>query len=104
MKFVVAILLIGYVAVAALAVKTVEPDTRFNFAVGAPPSITGKMSRSSFVGLHLLWGAVLGWLTWYATSFDLRMAWLGIALMAFFLAINLRSVRRASGNIAPSAT
>jgi hypothetical protein len=95
MKIVTALLLIGYV-VAVLALRTVEHGRRFNFAVGVPPSITGKMSLGSFVALHLLWGAVLGWLTWFATSFDMRMAWLGLALMAFFLAINYRSVRSAS--------
>lgn len=96
MKIVIALLLIGYVAVAVLALRTVEHDRRFNFAVGVPPSITGKMSRNSFVSLHLLWGAIFGWLSWHAASFDTRMAWIGIALMIFFLAINYRSIRSAS--------
>lgn len=94
MIILVVLLAAAFVGVTAWGWGSIPKERRFPVALGAPPSVEWTVSRTTGLVTYLLIGAWLSLGTWLVASQEKLIGWIGVGLLAFFLFIEVHTIRR----------
>ena len=88
------LLLGGLVVLTVWGWRVVPPEGRFPVSFGVPPSVDGTIGKRFGLILFLLMGLWFSALSLFAAVEGAQIGWVGIGLLAFFLAMEYRLIRR----------
>ena len=91
------LLMIGVIGATVWGWTVVPADARFPISLGVPPSVEGTISKSGGFIMFLLIQLWFFTLSAFAAAQGQALGWITVGLMTFFLAIEVRLVRRLSG-------
>jgi hypothetical protein len=88
------VLFIGLLVVTVWGWQIVPAQGRFPISFGVPPSVDGTIGKRAGLILFLLIGLWFTLLSLFAAFEDAQIGWIGVGLLAFFLAMEHRLIRR----------
>ena len=91
------LLMIGVIGATVWGWTVVPAEARFPISLGVPPSVDGTIGKSGAFILFLLIQLWFFTLSAFAAAQEQALGWIGVGLMALFLAIEVRLVRRLAG-------
>lgn len=89
-------LLGGIVVTSARGFASIPAEGQFPLSLGAPPSLEGSVGRNLGLTIFVMIGCWFTALTLFAASQEMAIGWIGDLLLAFFLFMEHRLVKRLS--------
>ena len=96
MRLIAGALCVCFVVQTAWGWRKISPERRFPASVGVPPSIEGTVGKRTGMFIWLFIGLLFSALTLFAASREDAMGWIGVGLLAFFLAMERHTIKRLS--------